>query len=148
MKADESRLRRMIIHIDEEDARSRYHEEAADNNGPDDSPGISSQEEERKFVAWEPEDPENPYNWSKVCLYYMSLTHESIHGILIALQKRKAFIVFTTMVTVINSTMSSALPSNATPYFTKEWGVTSQTENVLPISVFLVGESCPRSLCN
>lgn len=56
---------------------------------------------------------------------------------------KKGFIVFTTMTTVINSTMGSSLPSNAIPYFTAEWHVTSETEKVLPISVFLIGESFP-----
>lgn len=56
---------------------------------------------------------------------------------------KKCFIVVTTMATVINSTMGSALPSNAIPYFTAEWHVTSETEKVLPISVFLIGESLP-----
>lgn len=57
------------------------------------------------------------------------------------MQRKKAFIVFTSMVTVVNSTMGSALPSNAIPYFTKEWGVTSQIQRTLPIAIFLVGMS-------
>lgn len=57
------------------------------------------------------------------------------------MQKRKAFIVFTTMAVVTNSTMGSALPSNAIPYFSKEWGVTSDIQMVLPFSMFLVGGS-------
>lgn len=73
-KTDESRLRRVISQIDEEDARSRYREEGADNNVVEDSPATSSQEEERKFVAWEANDPENPYNWSKVSTNYMLLS--------------------------------------------------------------------------
>lgn len=43
------------------------------------------------------------------------------------------------MTTVINSTIASSLPSNAIPYIAKEWGVTSSTEKVLPISTFLIG---------
>lgn len=35
--------------------------------------------------------------------------------------------------------MGSALPSNAIPYFTREWGVTSQMQRTLPIAIFLVG---------
>lgn len=54
-------------------------------------------------------------------------------------------ILCTTMTTVLNSTIGSALPSNAIPYITKEWNVTSQTQTVLPISIFLVGESSIRS---
>lgn len=50
------------------------------------------------------------------------------------------------MVTVVNSTMGSALPSNAIPYMTKEWGVTSQIQKTLPISIFLVGKSCEHEI--
>lgn len=45
------------------------------------------------------------------------------------------------MATVINSTMASSLPSNAIPYLAEEWGISSTTEKVLPISMFLIGES-------
>ena len=64
-------------------------------------------------------------------------------------QSRKMFILVLTMLTIINSTMGSALPSNATPFFMKEWGVESQTQKVLPISVFLIGkpfENVPKNL--
>ncbi len=50
-------------------------------------------------------------------------------------------ILLVTMSTIINSTMGSALPSNAIPYITQEWGVTSQPLKVLPISMYLIGES-------
>lgn len=40
---------------------------------------------------------------------------------------------------VINSTMGSALPSMAIPKITSEYGVTSQEQMVLPISVYLIG---------
>ena len=63
------------------------------------------------------------------------------------MQAKKAFIVFTSMVTVVNSTMGSALPSNAIPYFTEEWGVTSQIQHTLPIAIFLVGTSRERDVC-
>lgn len=57
------------------------------------------------------------------------------------MQKRKAFILCTTMAVVTNSTMGSSLPSNAIPYFSKEWGVTSDIQKVLPFSMFLLGRS-------
>lgn len=44
-----------------------------------------------------------------------------------------------TGILVINSTMGSALPSMAMPEITKEFGVTSRAQRVLPISVYLVG---------
>jgi len=44
------------------------------------------------------------------------------------------------MMTIINSTMGSALPSNAIPFLAAEWGIESQTMKVLPISVYLIGK--------
>ncbi|KAF3766489.1 MFS general substrate transporter [Cryphonectria parasitica EP155] len=117
----EGRLQRIISQIsqiDEQDARSRYREETRDENVADDCHGITSSEEVRKFVAFEPDDPENPYNWTG---------------------RKKASIVVTTMATVVNSTMASSLPSNAIPYMMEEWHVNSTSQQVLPISMFLVG---------
>ncbi|KAG6357721.1 hypothetical protein INS49_013600 [Diaporthe citri] len=112
----ESRLQRFVSQAGDEDARSRYREEEADNNAIQHNHGsISSGNDDRTIIAFEPNDRENPYNW------------------------KKALIVLTSMVTVVNSTMGSALPSNAIPYFTKEWEVTSQMQRTLPIAIFLVG---------
>lgn len=123
----ESRLLHLVSDIDDEDATSRYREERADNNVVvDDGPGSAlSSDDKGALVTWLPNDPENPYNWSKV---------------------KKAFVAFTTVTTVLNSTIGSALPSNAIPYITKEWDVTSQTQAVLPISIFLVGKFKSRSM--
>ncbi|KAK4108727.1 MFS general substrate transporter [Canariomyces notabilis] len=60
----------------------------------------------------------NPYNWSG---------------------RKKAGILLTIMMLIINSTMGSALPSNALPFIAREWNVTSQTQRVLPISIYLIG---------
>ncbi|KAL1896824.1 hypothetical protein Sste5346_004457 [Sporothrix stenoceras] len=128
-------LHQIINDIDEKDARDRYREEAADNTVgahsqlDDDgskspghhnqrTPSLSNSESETLIVAWEENDPENPYNWSKA---------------------RKITILITTMTSIINSTMGSALPSNAVPFMAKEWGVTSTTQMVLPVSTYLVG---------
>ncbi|TDZ39656.1 Citrinin biosynthesis cluster MFS transporter mrr1 [Colletotrichum spinosum] len=35
--------------------------------------------------------------------------------------------------------MGSALPSNAIPFITAEWGITNEQQQVLPISVYLIG---------
>lgn len=40
---------------------------------------------------------------------------------------------------VINSTMSSSLPSMAIPNIMEEFGIVSAEQNVLPISIFLIG---------
>ncbi|KAI1364690.1 major facilitator superfamily transporter [Xylaria arbuscula] len=111
----------IIRTISNRDAESRYRVEEADNRIPlsGGSPCHSIHETvEKKIISWEPNDPENPYNWSK---------------------KRKFMICGLTMAGVINSTLSSSLPSMTVPYLTREWGITSETQKVLPISTFLIG---------
>ncbi len=48
-------------------------------------------------------------------------------------------VVFMTAMLVLNSTISSALPSMAVPFIAAEFNVTSSQQKVLPISVFLIG---------
>lgn len=55
------------------------------------------------------------------------------------MQKRKAGIVLIGMIVVINSTMGSSLPSNALPYISAHFNITSSTAEILPISVYLLG---------
>ncbi|KAK5997266.1 Polyamine transporter 3 [Cladobotryum mycophilum] len=69
-------------------------------------------------IGWEPNDPENPYNWPKW---------------------KKAWLQIVINILVLNSTMGSALPSMAIPDITAKWGITSQEQHVLPISVYLIG---------
>lgn len=51
------------------------------------------------------------------------------------------------MACIINSTMGSSLPSLAIPNIAQEFGVTSQTQLVLPISSFLIGYVFGPLLC-
>ncbi|KAM7193364.1 Major facilitator superfamily domain containing protein [Naviculisporaceae sp. PSN 640] len=74
--------------------------------------------EEETIVAWEENDPENPYNWPS---------------------PKKTCILITALMLILNSTMGSALPSNAIPFIADEWGVTDGSQKVLPISVYLIG---------
>ncbi|KAK0389946.1 hypothetical protein NLU13_3519 [Sarocladium strictum] len=69
-------------------------------------------------IRWAPNDPENPYNWPN---------------------RRKTFVLVITAFLVVNSTMGSALPSMAIPYIARTYGVTSEQQLVLPISVYLIG---------
>ncbi|KAK4158760.1 major facilitator superfamily domain-containing protein, partial [Cladorrhinum sp. PSN259] len=65
------------------------------------------------------DDPTSPYNWSK---------------------KKKSFILVSTIVTSINSTMGSTLPSNLFyPYLQNEFHVPAGPQTVLPASLYLVG---------
>jgi hypothetical protein len=69
----QSAFGRKISEIDEEDARERYQLEADDNKeqqkaSPNGS--LSSVEPTKKVISWRRNDPENPYNWSKVRVEY------------------------------------------------------------------------------
>ena len=78
-------LTRIISHIDEADAAERYEVECEDNKAP--RPATSRAESvnsslPRKIIAWEDEDPENPYNWSNVSandLIVDSITNSVCH---------------------------------------------------------------------
>ncbi|EPE05309.1 major facilitator superfamily transporter [Ophiostoma piceae UAMH 11346] len=123
-------LHQIIHDIDERDAEARYREEAADNiagvhtrssavhHHNQRTPSLSDNENDALILAWSENDHENPYNFSSL---------------------RKASIVITTMLSIINSTMGSSLPSNAIPYMAEEWGVTSTSQKVLPMSTYLIG---------
>jgi MFS family permease len=49
------------------------------------------------------------------------------------------FVVIIGMVVVVNSTMGSALPSNGIPFISKEFHAISSADEVLPLSMYLVG---------
>ncbi|KAK0673511.1 putative polyamine transporter [Cercophora samala] len=79
----------------------------------------TSDDEEEMIVSWEPDhDTGNPHNWSS---------------------GKKAAILITCMMLIVNSTMGSALPANALPFITDEWDITNEYQQVLPISVYLIG---------
>ncbi|KAJ5529534.1 MFS general substrate transporter [Penicillium freii] len=63
-------------------------------------------------------DTRNPHNWSGA---------------------KKSFVFLTTMLVVLNSNMGSSLTGNAIQSITKEFGVESQLQKALPMSIFLVG---------
>jgi MFS family permease len=54
-------------------------------------------------------------------------------------QKRKTTMVMILILVLLNSTMGSFLPSNATPFINARFNITSSTTEILPISMYLVG---------
>ncbi|KAL2075918.1 hypothetical protein VTL71DRAFT_861 [Oculimacula yallundae] len=112
-------LSRVVSGIDEADAGRRYDLEEADNKfSQPDSYSSSIAPTDRKVISWDDGDPENPYNWSK---------------------GRKINVVCICMLVVINSTMGSALPSNAIPDISAYFNITSSYAQILPISMYLLG---------
>lgn len=69
-------------------------------------------------VAFEENDPANPYNWSTPKKLYTSIT---------------------CMLMVLNSTIGSSIPSGASAELQRYFGVTNEYLLVLPVSVFLIG---------
>ncbi|KAH7007074.1 major facilitator superfamily domain-containing protein [Ilyonectria destructans] len=78
---------------------------------------IQAIECQERLLDWQ-QDAQNPHNFSTV---------------------KKMFVFLTTMTTVLNSSMGSSLTSNAVPFIAREFGITSHTEKVLPMSFFLIG---------
>src|SRR4051794_8237496 len=86
----------------------------------------SDEDDEDTIVAWEDGDRENPHNWSG---------------------RKKSGVLIMVMMLIVNSTMGSALPSIALPSITAEWHIRSETQAVLPMSVYLIGE-CQSLRCS
>ena len=117
----------LVIQIDEKNTVSKNQQDIVAHQLPPEHVPIeripygdttTDEDDEEEIMAWEEKDLENPYNWPGL---------------------RKRGVVLTTMMLIVNSTMGSALPSNALPFIAAEWGVESEQQMVLPISVYLIG---------
>ncbi|CZT15291.1 related to fluconazole resistance protein (FLU1) [Ramularia collo-cygni] len=71
-----------------------------------------------QILAFEPHDPENPYNWSK---------------------RKKIMIIALGTLVVLNTTMASSLPSLAQQSLREHFDVQQEIQGVLPNSIYLVG---------
>ncbi|EXJ66238.1 uncharacterized protein A1O5_10390 [Cladophialophora psammophila CBS 110553] len=91
---------------------------------PDDEP--QTRKDSRKIISFSSTDPDNPYNWPR---------------------RKKLYIFFTGIITVMNSTISSSLPSGAITFITKHFDVTQEIQFPLPISCFLAGYVVGPTLC-
>lgn len=78
----------------------------------------SGQEDDITVLTWDVDDRENPYNFPKA---------------------RKRLVVFVAVVTILNATLGSSLPSNVVPKLSEEWGIESTYQKILPISVYIIG---------
>jgi MFS family permease len=80
----------------------------------------------KEIISFLPSSPEHPQNWPR---------------------KRKLLVFATGIMTVLNSTMGSSLPSNAVPSITTHFNVTNDLQFSLPISCFLMGYVIGPILC-
>ena len=70
-------MSRIVSDDDYIDAVQRHQSTAEDNGAAIESSNQNLDQSDRKVIHWEPNDPENPYNWSKVtpktyCIKYVS----------------------------------------------------------------------------
>ncbi|CAG8418405.1 unnamed protein product [Penicillium salamii] len=75
--------------------------------------------------SWD-NDQRNPYNWKK---------------------SRKYFIVTVGILAVLNSTLSSSLPSNASDAIGAHFSITNELQLVLPVSCYLIGYVIGPLIC-
>ncbi|KHN99181.1 Major facilitator superfamily domain, general substrate transporter [Metarhizium album ARSEF 1941] len=99
--------------------RQSVHNGGIQDPNPLDAPGPAGRGDRNyTVISWDVNDAENPHHWSFF---------------------KKTYILTLTCMLVTNSTMSSALPSMIIPQIIGEFGSVSQEQQVLPISVFLLG---------
>lgn len=94
-----------------------------DNNG---TPLQIQRTKSKEIITFSLSDPEHPNNWDR---------------------KWKLQIFFASIATIINSTLSSSLPSGAIGPIGEHFNVTSEIQLVLPISCFLMGFVIGPILC-
>ncbi|TLD27697.1 MFS general substrate transporter [Venturia nashicola] len=79
---------------------------------------VSSPDSTRKIISFHHDDHDDPHNWHWA---------------------KKSYVVFVSILGVMNSTIASGLASNSAPYYAAEFHVTSNYLLVLATSMFLVG---------
>ncbi|KAK0365184.1 hypothetical protein LTR91_023708 [Friedmanniomyces endolithicus] len=73
---------------------------------------------EKTIVRFADDDPLNPYNWKR---------------------SKKLYVVIVSMVMVMNSTIGSSIASGASAETQRYFGVQSESQMVLPVSIYLIG---------
>ncbi|TKA36791.1 hypothetical protein B0A54_11662 [Friedmanniomyces endolithicus] len=85
------------------------------------TPSICPSEQQRgekTIVDFADNDPLNPYNWKR---------------------SKKLYVVIVSMVMVMNSTIGSSIASGASAETQRYFGVQSESQMVLPVSIYLIG---------
>ena len=93
---------------------------------PQPTDGSPTHGNERIMVSLSLADPEHPNNWPS---------------------RKKLYILAAGILSVVNSTLGSSLPSNAIESIAKDFGVTNELQLVLPISCYLIGFILGPTFC-
>ena len=96
-------------------------EKADESRDASSTPSICPSEQravEKTIIHFEDDDPLNPYNWKR---------------------PKKLYIVIVSMAMVMNSTIGSSIASGATQETKRYFGVKSDAQMVLPVSIYLIG---------
>lgn len=96
-----------------------------DNTGNEST--SSRPEDDITVLAWEIDDPENPYNFSN---------------------SRKRYTLCISVLAVFNATLGSSLPSNIVSELAEEWNIDSTYQKILPISVYIMGKCALVTACS
>ncbi|KAJ9504159.1 hypothetical protein LTR99_005911 [Exophiala xenobiotica] len=92
---------------------------------PDDEVQVDRRDP-KKIISFSSNDPESPYNWPR---------------------RKKLLVFITGIISVVNSTLTSSLPSNAIDFIAKDFNVTGELQLPLPISCFLAGYVVGPTVC-
>lgn len=102
-----------------------------------DTGSTNSDNAQQEIVSFDPDDPENPFNWSYVSRSCgIAFTRPLFVD---SKQRKKQFIVVIGVLAILNSTFDSSLTSGAIQYIADDLQVSQDIQHVLPISLYLVG---------
>ncbi|GKZ33079.1 hypothetical protein AbraIFM66950_002854 [Aspergillus brasiliensis] len=95
--------------------------------------------EDQVLVDFDHDSAKDPVNWTHVRDTPDSLWTIKLTATICDNQGKKMYTVLTALFLVLNSGISSALPSNVVPDIMREFNVTGSPQKVLPTAVFLIG---------
>jgi len=105
--------------VDAHDEKQSELDKVDESKDASPTPSFSEQRDgEKTIVYFADGDPSNPYNWKR---------------------PRKLYVVIVSMLMVMNSTIGSSIASGATRETQRHFGVKSDAQMVLPVSIYLIG---------
>lgn len=95
----------------------------------------SSIEPDIPVLAFKPNDPRNPVNWSTVSFILLGCRLWLTSGI----KRKRALVVVVGLLCIFNSVFGTSLPSGEINLVSVHFQVFGQVELVLPITIYQVG---------